>query len=127
MLIGTIADEMENYREYDATVLIDPSAQALKAELESRNWVVENANNSVNDSISRIMNRLSEDKGMYGLTIAPECEKLIEEIEGYTYKEGKESPVKEGDDILDCLRYCVNHVEDEEAKYISPIFGDDDE
>ena len=124
MKTSVIADHMEEFRKYDATVLIDPSAAPLKIELEDREWKVENANNAVTYSISRIMNRFSETNGMYGLTISPNCPMLIEEIEGYSYKDDEsEQPIKENDDLVDPLRYIVNYVEDQEATYLKPEFG----
>jgi len=126
MLISDIIAHLEKYRNLEPTIVCDPAAASLKAAVENAGWTnVINANNDVKNSISRILNKLSERDGMYGLTISPNCPMLIDEIQEYHYKDETEQPVKIGDDLMDTLRYTVNYYDDQYDSYIKPIFGGD--
>jgi PBSX family phage terminase large subunit len=99
--------------KYPRSILVDPSAKSFKNQLIADNFKrVKNANNTVNDGLAKIANAFQTGKLVI---VQPRCPQLIEEIGGYVWdskasERGDEKPVKENDDLLDCLRYIGNEV-----------------
>lgn len=104
-------------------VVIDPSASALKTELNQIGvkkrvgsfYSIVSAKNDVLDGIQLVSNMLAEDK----LFVDDSCEMLIEEFGLYSWDEkaqarGEDVPVKEADHCLDALRYgCFTLLRDD--------------
>ncbi len=90
-------------------IYIDPSAAAMKLELQRKGLHVINADNDVTNGIQVMTSEMA--KG--NLFVLNECSNLIREIESYVWdpkksKEGEDAPVKQGDHAVDALRYCIN-------------------
>jgi len=111
---------MERYPE--PTILYDPSAAGLGAELENRGISANRANNDVAAGIDRIRNKLLVRNDMPDLIISDKCINLIKEIENYQYVAGTEKPKKEHDHLIDPLRYVCNYVDDNRAESTAPGF-----
>lgn len=45
------------------------------------------------------------------ISISPNCEDFIWELENYVYRDGTETPVKENDHSIDAFRYLINTIE----------------
>jgi len=89
-------------------VYIDPSALAMKLELQRRGIHVIPANNDVYTGIEIMTNEMA--KG--NLYVLKDCPNLIREIQNYVWdikksKQGDDEPVKKGDHACDALRYCL--------------------
>lgn len=104
------ADDIQEFIEpYGVKQLyIDPSALAMKLELQRRGLHVIEANNDVLPGIET----LSTEMGKGNLFICSECKNLIREIENYVWdvnksKKGEDAPVKKGDHAVDALRYAI--------------------
>jgi PBSX family phage terminase large subunit len=99
--------------KYPRSILVDPSAKSFKNQLIADDFKrVKNANNTVNDGLAKIANAFQTGKL---IIVQNRCPQLIEEIGGYVWdskasERGDEKPVKENDDLLDCLRYIGNEV-----------------
>jgi len=105
------------------TVVCDPSAATLIAQLDSDGFNVVKANNDVGGGINRIRQRLIvRDGSTPDLLINDTCPLLLEEMENYQFMDESEKPVKVNDDLVDALRYAVNHVDDERLEYATPVF-----
>lgn len=104
------ADDMVEFFECygPRSIYIDPSALAMKLELQRRGLHVTEANNDVLYGIEQV----SREMGCGNLYILDECKNLIREIEGYIWdkkksEQGMEAPVKKADHAADCLRYAI--------------------
>ncbi len=104
------ATDIQNFLEpYSLRqIYIDPSALAMKLELQRRGLHVVEANNDVLNGIEMMITEM----GKGNLTICSECTNLIREIENYVWddkkaKMGDDAPVKKGDHAVDALRYCI--------------------
>jgi len=90
-------------------IYIDPSAAAMKLELQRKGLHVIPADNDVTNGIQVMTSEMA--KG--NLFVCKECTNLIREIEGYVWdtkksNQGEDAPVKSGDHAVDALRYCLN-------------------
>jgi len=104
------ADDIQNFLEpYGVrNIYIDPSALAMKLELQRRGMHVIAADNDVYNGI-QIM---TTEMGKGNLYVCKDCPNLIKEIEGYVWDskksaQGDDAPVKKGDHAIDALRYCM--------------------
>ena len=99
--------------KYPRSILVDPSAKSFKNQLIADDFKrVKNANNTVNDGLAKIANAFETGKLVI---VQNRCPQLIEEIGGYVWdskasERGDEKPIKENDDLLDCLRYIGNEI-----------------
>lgn len=89
-------------------IYIDPSAAAMKLDLQRLGMHVIPANNEVVDGIQMMTSEMA--KG--NLFIMSECKNLIREIEGYVWdtkksQQGDDAPVKKADHAVDALRYVM--------------------
>lgn len=104
------ADDIQKFLEpYGVRgVYIDPSALAMKLELQRRRIHAVEAENDVTFGIETMTAEMA--KG--NLFVCKECKNLISEIENYVWddkksKEGVDAPVKKGDHAVDALRYAL--------------------
>jgi phage terminase large subunit len=97
---------LAKYQKEDWTVYIDPSAGALKRELEKAGVTVINAKNEISNGIATVRNLLSRQE----LFIRVECEELIREMYGYRYKnpELSDAVLSKDDHFCDALRYAIH-------------------
>lgn len=95
------------------TVVVDPSAAGLVAELHSVGVYATAANNDVFPGIQGVKGRLARaGDGRPRLTIDPACVNLLAEFESYVWKEHKttglkDEPEKANDHAMDALRYGI--------------------
>lgn len=104
------ADDVQEFLEpYGVkAVYIDPSALAMKIELQKRGMHIVQADNDVYNGIQVMTSEMA--KG--NLYICAECKNLIREVEGYIWDnkksaKGDDEPVKKADHGVDALRYCM--------------------
>lgn len=104
------ADRVQEFIEPYAVrvIYIDPSALAMKLELQRRGVHVAEANNEVLYGIELTVSEMA--KG--NLYICKECVNTIKEIEGYVWddkksKKGEDQPLKKADHAVDALRYAI--------------------
>lgn len=109
-LNSELADDVQEFLEpYGIRcTYIDPSALAMKLELQKRGMHVVEADNDVYNGIEVMTNEMC--KG--NLFILKECPNLIREIQNYVWdtrksKMGEDEPVKKGDHAVDALRYVM--------------------
>lgn len=128
MLIGEYLKVIEDFKEYEPIVVVDPSAATLIAEIQNKEFMVEKAPNDVMIGIGRVRNKFQMIHQSYALTIDPSCIKLIDELECYHYEPNSEKPVKQNDHLVDALRYAVNYWDEHTAEYETPqfYFGNED-
>lgn len=91
-----------------ASVIVDPSAAALIAELRERGFKARSANNDVLNGISDVASLLTENR----LLFCDCCKMTIQEFGEYIWDEkkqqhGEDAPVKEHDHCMDAVRYFV--------------------
>ena len=87
---------------------IDPSALAMKLELQRMGLHVIEADNDVYNGIQK----MTSEMGKGNLYVCYECKNLIREIESYVWdekkaKQGEDAPIKKADHAVDALRYCI--------------------
>jgi len=107
------ANDIQEFLEPFAvkSIYIDPSAAAMKLELQRRGMHVIAADNDVYNGIEV----MTTEMGKGNLFICKDCTNLIKEIEGYVWDskksiQGEDAPVKKGDHAIDGLRYAIyNH------------------
>jgi len=104
------ARDVEEFLEPYAVkgIYIDPSAAAMKLELQRKGLHVIPADNDVTNGIQVMTSEMA--KG--NLFVMKECTNLIREIEGYVWdtkksQQGEDAPVKSGDHLIDGLRYAI--------------------
>lgn len=104
------ADDIQNFLEPYAvrSIYIDPSALAMKLELQRRGMHIVEADNDVYNGIQY----MTTEMGKGNLYICKECTNLIKEIEGYVWdakksEQGDDAPVKKADHCVDSLRYAI--------------------
>lgn len=109
-LNSEFANDIENFLgDYGVKqIYIDPSALAMKLELQRRNLHVVEANNDVMFGIENMTSEMA--KG--NLFVCKSCPNLIHEIENYVWdekksKQGEDAPIKKGDHAVDALRYVI--------------------
>lgn len=91
------------------TVIVDPSASALKVELRQKGYRVQDADNEVINGIANTGKLLQDRKLLFSET----CENIIDEFSLYMWDEtaaerGEDVPIKENDHAMDAMRYFVN-------------------
>ena len=104
------AEDVYNFLEPYAIkgIYIDPSALAMKLELQRRGMHIIPANNDVYNGIEM----MTSEMGKGNLYVCKDCPNLIKEIENYVWDskksdQGEDEPVKKGDHAVDALRYCM--------------------
>jgi hypothetical protein len=72
--------------------------------------IAPHSHNSVKDGVNAVNSLLANSKGEHNLLISPNCRKVIESMEKFTYKEGTSQPDKTSgyDHMADALRYLVD-------------------
>lgn len=100
------------------SVVADPSAADLIAEIRNAGIGVVGANNEVFDGIVKVQGRLEvQGDGRPRLTVDPSCHNFIREIETYEWKSNRKSgtmkdePLKENDHTQDACRYAVMYLD----------------
>ncbi len=104
------ANDIQEFLEPYAVrnIYIDPSALAMKLELQRRGMHVTEADNDVYNGIQF----MTSEMGKGNLYVCKDCPNLIKEIEGYVWDakksvQGEDAPIKKGDHLIDALRYCI--------------------
>jgi len=98
---------------YPTSIDVDPAAKAHRLQFIGDGIeAVQQADNDVLNGIQKVINAF--DQGWLQL-IGPATPMLQEELEGYRWdpkatERGEDAPIKEGDDLVDCLRYLVNRI-----------------
>ena len=108
------ASDLESFLGGDrnVTVIIDPSAASLKAELRNRGFRIRDAKNDVREGVAATAVLI----GSRAVRVHREkCPCFLREIHAYLWDEkarqrGEERPVKDHDHAMDALRYLVNTV-----------------
>lgn len=110
-LNSELADDVQDFLDpYGVRgIYIDPSALAMKLELQRRGMHLIAADNDVYTGIEKMTNEMA--KG--NLYVLNSCKNLIREIQNYVWdtkksKQGEDEPVKKGDHAIDALRYAIN-------------------
>ncbi len=110
LINSEFADKVQAFIEPYAVkaIYIDPSALAMKLELQRRGMHVVAANNEVLDGIEM----MTSEMGKGNLYVMNNCKNLIREIENYVWdnskaKKGEDAPLKKGDHAIDALRYAI--------------------
>jgi len=99
--------------QYPTSIEVDPAAKAYRLQFQADGISpITNANNDVLNSIQRIINGL--ETGWLHL-VGPATPMLQEEMTGYRWdagatERGLDKPIKESDDLIDCLRYLINRI-----------------
>lgn len=106
-LVQGLKDFMGN--EKPRVVIVDPSAAALKVELQQQGFRTQDADNEVLNGIANT-GKLLEDGH---ILICEKCKHTIDEFDLYMWDEkaannGEDVPIKENDHCMDALRYFVN-------------------
>lgn len=90
-----------------STISLDPSALSMRNELmqyQGRDFVVKRAKNDVEWGLKVSGGVLAHKK----ITISPECKRLIEELQSYSWDPDKEDTViKRNDHACDAMRYVM--------------------
>ena len=94
----------------NTTVIVDPSAASLKAELRSRGFRVRDAKNDVREGIAATAVAIGSRRVRVH---RDNCPCFLREIHGYLWDEkarqrGEEKPVKDHDHAMDALRYLIH-------------------
>lgn len=119
-----------NNRYKGLTVIYDPSAASLGAQIQHEGINCVKANNEVVLGISRFNTKLAvrEDTNEPDLYVNPNCINFIREIENYQYdKSGSEKPVKVNDHLCDSAKYILNHLYDASSEEFHPICINEDD
>jgi PBSX family phage terminase large subunit len=99
--------------KFPASIEVDPSAKGFILQLRADGVQrVRGGDNAVLDGIGRVSSALAT--GALKI-VGAACPRLIEELEAYRWdpkatERGEDKPVKEGDDLLDALRYAANYI-----------------
>lgn len=109
-LVSELCEDIQEFLgQYTVkNVYIDPSAAALRAELNRKGIHTVDANNDVENGIAIMTTMVRDGKCL----VMDKCKNLIREIEGYCWdtkaaERGEDRPIKQADHLLDCLRYCL--------------------
>lgn len=110
----TVTALVEGLKEFVAGdqmkyIIVDPSASALKVEINQKGMKSRNADNEVLNGIANT-GKLLEDKR---ILISETCKHTIDEFSLYMWdedaaKRGEDVPIKENDHCMDALRYFVS-------------------
>lgn len=108
--VKKLVDDLEKMLDgiTPVSVVVDPSAAALIAELRERGFKARSANNDVLNGISDVASLLTENR----LLFCDCCKMTIQEFGEYIWDEkkqqhGEDAPVKEHDHCMDAVRYFV--------------------
>jgi PBSX family phage terminase large subunit len=99
--------------EYPTSIDVDPAAKAHRLQFIGDGIEgIQQADNDVLNGIQKVINAF--DQGWLQL-VGPATPMLQEELEGYRWdpkatERGEDAPIKEDDDLVDCLRYLVNRI-----------------
>jgi phage terminase large subunit len=115
LLISRISDRCEKFRKFEPTIVVDPSAPALIAQLENDGYTVVKADNDVEMGISRVQNYIGNNK----ISIEPHCSEFIKEIENYI-RDDKGKPIKIEDHLCDSTRYAISYITADVQQYTKP-------
>lgn len=112
------------------SVLVDPSAAGLIAEMLSAGLPASAADNAVTDGIQAVKARLAVvGDGRARFSISPQCANTLAEFESYVWKEtaGRmtDAPEKVNDHAMDALRYAVMHLSQPMARPAGAIIDSD--
>ncbi len=109
-LNSELANDVQEFIEPYAVkaVYIDPSALAMKLELQRRGIHCVEANNDVQYGIELMTSEMA--KG--NLFVLKDCKNTIKEIQNYVWDAkksamGEDAPIKKGDHAIDALRYVI--------------------
>ena len=98
---------------YPTSIDVDPAAKAHRLQFVGDGIEgVQQADNDVLNGIQKVINAF--DQGWLQL-VGSATPMLQEELEGYRWdpkatERGEDAPIKEDDDLVDCLRYLVNRI-----------------
>ena len=96
---------------YPTSIDVDPAAKAHRLQFVADGVSgVQSADNDVLNGIQKVLNAFDQ-----GWLYLVGCPMLAEELEGYRWdpkatERGEDAPIKEDDDLTDCLRYLVNRI-----------------
>lgn len=125
-LYGSSTDEIVNeiktrYPQHRLVAYPDPAGAQRKtsAQGQTDHTIIRNAgiriiaphgHNSVKDGVNAVNSLLTNSQGEHNLFISPNCRRVIESMEKYTYKEGTSQPDKTSgfDHMADAVRYLVD-------------------
>ena len=90
------------------SIIIDPSAASMIAELRKRHYPVQSARNDVEDGIRSVAQLIANNR----IIVCSDCKRTIEEFGIYSWDEkaaerGEETPLKTNDHGMDATRYFV--------------------
>jgi len=92
-----------------SAVVVDSSAPGLIADMANSGLPAIAHKGRVLDGIQAVQNVLAVDgSGRTHFTVDPSCVNTINEFESYTWKAGKDEPVKANDHACDALRYVID-------------------
>lgn len=110
-----VSKDLKNFLAgmYPTSIDVDPSAKAHRLQFIGDGLeAIQKADNDVLAGIQKTISAF--DLGWLQL-VGPACPMLQEELEGYRWdpkatERGEDAPIKESDDLVDCLRYLVNRI-----------------
>ncbi len=106
MLIDDILKFIDSKKEYNPSIIIDPSAAGLIATVQSKGYVsVIKATNDVNLGIDKVRDAMARSH----LRIGASCKGLVSGLRGYMYGDDHK-PVKVNDHQNDGLRYVISTI-----------------
>ena len=85
-------------------IIVDSSAAGLIAALRNAGLDVQPRTGLVLEGIKRLQELFSKGK----IIVNPSCVHTISELESYSWKDGKDEPVKEMDHAMDAARYYIS-------------------
>ena len=119
LLTNDIIKKVMKYARLKPTVVVDPSAPLIIAELANSGLDAVKANNDVDTGINAMRDRINREY----FTIDPSCKEFVKEVMNYGYENDKDKVIKVNDHILDSCRYVLTHISDKmfsKAAYIYP-------
>jgi len=109
-LISVLRHYVEHYHATHIMVSPEENANIKTLQNAIKNVHVIKAKNAVADGITHVRSLLHYNKKKDidpKLYILDSCTETIKEFEGYTYKDGTETPLKILDDLMDASRYAL--------------------
>jgi hypothetical protein len=114
MLIQDVVTQLNKWKDYDYTVVMDPSAAGMIADLQSRNFNVVKAENDVAIGIDRVRDLTNSNKLKIYM---PNNKDTVTCLRNYMYgSDGK--PVKRDDHLCDSTRYVISTVTKDQCESI---------
>jgi len=114
-------DVVKRAKEYCGThkvklSVVDSAAAGLVADLLSSGINAVGHKGQVIGGIYSVQDRLAvQGDGKPRLTVDPSCVETINEFESYTWRPGKDEPVKDYDHAMDAIRYLIDFIDVYEA------------